>query len=211
MLSKKTGVPAEFYNEEYFLNGTKSGYGGRFAPYTTETYYPIALQLATTINAYLKPKNCLVLGCARGYLVRALRENGVDAYGVDISRWAIENADSKAKPYLTVSDVNLLLPKFSPQKFSLTIAMDVLEHIPKPELTNVINETCRVTAKHILLQVPIFDNGVDPSHVSIYPESWWRTQFTMHKFEIVNALTSRQIDGIYSFHALFKRKQQKSL
>ena len=207
MLSKKTGVPAEFYNEEYFLNGTKSGYGGRFAPYTTETYYPIALQLATTINAYLKPKNCLVLGCARGYLVRALRENGVDAYGVDISHWAIENADSKTKPYLILGDVNLLLPKFSSQKFDMLIAMDVLEHIHKPQLTNVIKESCRVTAKYILLQVPIVDNSVDLSHVSIYPESWWRTQFTMCKFTVVKALTSRQIDGIESFHVFFRRKQ----
>jgi Sigma-54 interaction domain len=44
----------------------------------------------------------LDVGCAKGFLVRALREAGRECWGIDHSQWALEQADSIASPYLTV-------------------------------------------------------------------------------------------------------------
>jgi DNA-binding NtrC family response regulator len=43
----------------------------------------------------------LDVGCAKGFLVRALREAGRECWGIDHSQWALEQADSIASPYLT--------------------------------------------------------------------------------------------------------------
>ena len=42
----------------------------------------------------------LDVGCARGYLVEALRELGVDAHGCDVSRYAVEHAAPGALGYV---------------------------------------------------------------------------------------------------------------
>src|SRR5512141_1655900 len=35
---------------------------------------------------------CLVVGCGPGYLVKALIAQGIDAYGIDPSQWAVDQA-----------------------------------------------------------------------------------------------------------------------
>lgn len=42
----------------------------------------------------------LDVGCAKGYLVKQLRELGITAYGIDISDYAIDQAPADVRPYL---------------------------------------------------------------------------------------------------------------
>jgi len=67
----------------------------------------------------------LDFGCARGYTVKALRQLGYEAWGVDCSKWAVANCDSDVKQYL--SDV------VSSNYYDWVIAKDVLEHVPQVE------------------------------------------------------------------------------
>jgi 2-polyprenyl-3-methyl-5-hydroxy-6-metoxy-1,4-benzoquinol methylase len=104
--------PSSFYGEGYYLNGEGSNYGRRdekgnmiFAPYDEASYLPRNRQLAQFIASVYKPKTALVLGCARAYLVQALREQGIDAKGIDISQWAIDNAPKKIREHLYVGDI----------------------------------------------------------------------------------------------------------
>jgi hypothetical protein len=48
----------------------------------------------------------LDVGCAKGFLVAELRERDLDAYGIDISRYAVSCAPKSLAPYLRVMSVN---------------------------------------------------------------------------------------------------------
>ena len=86
------------YNEQYF----RGSYHSETAPggydnywwnsYLTDDSSVLAnkfVQKALTLNIDLTGKKVLVLGCAYGFLVKFLLELGVDAYGMDISEFAI--------------------------------------------------------------------------------------------------------------------------
>lgn len=186
--------PGNFYGEGYYLRGEGSNYGLKnkngeylFTPYDEESYLPRKRQLAKFIETLYKPKRALVLGCARGYLVKSLRELGVDAIGVDISEWAIQNAPEDVKPYLYVGDV-CDLSEFKDSEFDLIVALDVLEHIKVPGLYNVLDSIQRLTSKALIIDIPLSRNGKDDnpdqssgsdkSHVSVYSEKWWLKQLT---------------------------------
>ena len=50
-------------------------------------------------------RRTLDVGCARGYLVEALRELGVDAHGCDVSGYAVEHAAPGALGYVRLGDL----------------------------------------------------------------------------------------------------------
>jgi ubiquinone/menaquinone biosynthesis C-methylase UbiE len=195
-----------YYDQDYYMSGNKSGYGGKFLPYTDGLNLIFRRDLARKIKSAWDPKNMLEIGCATGILSQVMREFGVEAYGIDISNWAIENSNPSIRPFLTVGDITVDLQKYKDQEFDLVTAMDVLEHIEKKTLPRVIGEICRIAKQQIMIEVPIKDNGVDSSHVSILPSSWWCTQFTTRKFRVLGAGTSTAPDDLINFQASFTRR-----
>jgi 2-polyprenyl-3-methyl-5-hydroxy-6-metoxy-1,4-benzoquinol methylase len=196
-------VTADYYDEEYFMRGTKSNYGGRFAPYVEEVYYPIAKIMRIKLVTVFEPKKVMVLGCARGYLIRALREVGVEAYGVDISKWAVENADEKAKNYIYLGDI-ADLSRWKNGEFDLVVAADVLEHIPKEKLPKVLDEIARICSRHVYALIPVVDVlRRDKSHVSIFPSRWWIKQFEHRGFTLFSLSFTKQNDGITNAEMAF--------
>jgi SAM-dependent methyltransferase len=61
--------------------------------------------IAKRIIEESKPKTVLDAGCALVFLVEAFRNHGVEAFGVDISKFAIENVYPDIKPYCWVGSV----------------------------------------------------------------------------------------------------------
>jgi len=186
----KGSAPPEFYSREYFLEAKGSNYGREpFAPYD-ETYLERNRMLVNRILAVIPGlKSVIVLGAARGYLVKALYERGVEAVGVDLSRWAVENCAEGVEPYMYWGDV-CDLGEWRDGEFDLVVALDVLEHIRVPDLYVAIAEAARV-GKRILLDVPIMphddapdqSSGTDKSHVSCYSKMWWIEQFMLRGLE----------------------------
>jgi len=188
----KGSAPPNFYSREYFLEGEGSNYGREpFAPYD-ESYLIRNRELVKRILSVAPRLNTvLVLGAARGYLVRAFRERGVNADGVDLSRWAVENCAEGVEPYMYWGDV-CDLSKWVDGGVDLVVALDVLEHIRAPDdeipydesLYKALDEAVRVGCM-VLLDVPIMphddepdqSHGTDKSHVSCYSKHWWIRQF----------------------------------
>jgi predicted TPR repeat methyltransferase len=51
------------------------------------------------------------MGCAKGYLVKILREEGMDAWGVEISDYAMSNAPDEVRVYHKLTNIeNEALP-----------------------------------------------------------------------------------------------------
>jgi cyclopropane fatty-acyl-phospholipid synthase-like methyltransferase len=198
--------PTDFYDEAYYLAGTKSGYGGSFHPYD-ESRLKDSRNIATEVKRnFDNTKTALDLGCARGYLVRALREIGIHTWGIDISKWAIENADKYAKPYVKQGDITTDLHLYKDQEFDSVFAYDVLEHIEKEKLDGIMKEICRITKKRFLLQVPVIDNGRDKSHVTIQRADWWLERFLRYDFEIGDYVILDAPDKLTNLLCIFRRK-----
>ena len=192
---------SEEFDEGYFLHAEGSNYGRRdlvtgetlFAPYTEEHYLLRDRYVVKTVLRSIKGiKSAIVLGCARGYMVQALHEEGINAVGVDISEWAIEHGAEPVLDHLYCGDV-CDLSMWGDKEFDMVIALDVLEHVKVPDLYQAISEACRV-GKVIVFDAPIDvddtmpdqSSGTDKTHVSIYSKEWWIRQFLGRGFEPIH-------------------------
>ena len=167
------------YDADYFLRGRQTGKSlyedYRWLPDLTR---PMAARIVS--HCGINPDDTILdFGCARGYVVRALRELGYNAWGYDTSRWALENADETVKEYLIANDSTLWAGSFD-----WVIAKDVLEHIT--EITYTVDVITGTARKGIFTVVPLSHNGrqydvleyeKDVTHVYRRPLQWWVGQF----------------------------------
>jgi SAM-dependent methyltransferase len=111
-MGERTDLMAIVYDQNYFNNG---GSIGGYTLYSATTYSSeTAEQLATKFleksnlsGVNLVGKKVLVLGCAYGYLVKYLVDLGVDAYGIEISSYAISQAPAETSSRLLAADIRL--------------------------------------------------------------------------------------------------------
>jgi len=119
----------------------------------------------------------LDVGCAMGYLVGRLRAKGVDAWGIDISQYAINHAPDGIKPYLKVASTGAI--PFKDNEFDIIFSASTLEHLPPDIVLKAISEIKRVGLRGIIAVTsstdPHFDEDV--THKTKQPLSWWRAQF----------------------------------
>ena len=125
---------------------------------------------------FFKCKNALLFGCGFGQRVRALIDIGVDAVGVEISKYAITHSLVKDKLILgSIIDFNLDIGNFD-----LTTAYDILEHLKYEDLDKAITTLKTFSKKYILVSVPFKgskDLDADPSHVIKEDRDWWVEKF----------------------------------
>ena len=102
------------YDQEYF---------------STRSRPPMWFQRAKFIVEKFNPKTVLDVGCAYGELVKALRDLGVEAYGIDGSEYAISKADDSIKNMLFKVNLNSDKCPFEDKKFDLIGSFYSVEHI----------------------------------------------------------------------------------
>lgn len=132
--------------------------------------------------------NVVDVGCAKGFLVRHLRRRGFDAWGLDISEYAIGAAPDDVKTYLRQFDLTKPdLSHFGAQEFRLALCIETMEHIPEPQVQVALRHIYTLLKNHgrALFTIctdkqPGWDS--DPTHVTIKPRSWWIEQLTAAGF-----------------------------
>ena len=111
------------FDKDYFTDGIAKGISCyenyRWIP---ELTYPMANSIFTFLNLK-RNSNVLEYGCANGFLVKCLKDFGVNAYGIDISNYAISNCPvdiSRNVSVITNNDVNREIKKttFKKKKFN---------------------------------------------------------------------------------------------
>lgn len=131
---------------------------------------------ADRIVKEIAPKKTLDIGCAKGFLVEALHDRGVDAYGIDISEYAISEVREDMKPYCQVKSV--LLP--IEEKYDMITCIEVLEHLENKDISLAIQQMCNATDDIIFSSTP-FDYN-EESHVSVHTPEYWAEQFAYNGF-----------------------------
>jgi hypothetical protein len=124
----------------------------------------------------------LYFGCAKGYLVKAMRLLWRQAWGWDISEYAIEHADSDVKQYCSL--VQDILKRPPDQIFNWCIAKDVFEHVNESDISKYLDLLSHHTSKMFVI-VPLGDGerftvpayNLDKTHCTAQTESWWFSKF----------------------------------
>lgn len=162
------------YNEDYYEKGLESG----VSCYQNYRWIPeLTFPMAMAIIDYLDIKSdetILDFGCAKGYLVKALRLLRRQAWGYDVSKYAIDKCDSDVKEFCFLRGKEIGLPL----SFDYVIAKDVLEHIDEGRLDY---EVGNIGAKRLFAVIPLGDsetyrapiNNCDRTHKICASEFWW--------------------------------------
>jgi len=178
---------ASFFDREYFEGEKGESIGSTAGLLKRHLFFLVNLYRAILIKIFLRPKKVLDVGCGFGKMVKYLRWLGVEAYGLEISDYALKTAEDKLKKYLVKGDITGL--PYEDNSFDLVTTFDVLEHLPLPKINKALSECLRVSKGLCLHKVFTSENswikifhGVDLSHVSIYPKAWWENFFQESDF-----------------------------
>ena len=170
--------PHEF-DMAYFTGGHPAGYSNyqRWYRYssdilpsdesTGEYFSDIAKKFR--LWQFLYTKKILELGCAYGFFVQTLRENGIQAWGMDISEYAISQADPGVQSYLINTDVRVALSQYQRNAFNVVFSRDFLCCFSESDLNVLITQMNKIG----FLQVHFIRDDYNPDYYISMPVSWW--------------------------------------
>ena len=109
--------------------------------------------LDINLNHRFIGKSVLVLGCAYGFEVKWLRELGVLAEGIDVSPYAISQAEPSVAPYLMQGDIRTVILGFKNKSYNYILSRWLLECMSDADLAALIpemNRICKNDQVHIV-------------------------------------------------------------
>lgn len=162
------------YNKEFYEKCCGDNYDD------VESWTAFFGLVAQKIVDVFAPKTVLDAGCAYGYLVKALRDLGVEAYGFDVSEFAISQAHEDIKPFVAVHSITEKLPDTFPDKFDLVITIEVLEHLFPADGSKAIANLCRYSDTVIFTSTPSDLNN--RTHVNVQQAEYWAKEFAKNSF-----------------------------
>lgn len=169
--------PGSLYDEQYYLSDLSDGYKayGREEPWVS-FFGNIADQI---IRDY-RPTSVADIGCAYGLLTEALVDRGVDAYGFDISPYAIGQARRDMVERLSLHAITDPIPLRLSGKYDLAVCIEVLEHLPPEQIDTAIANLCTCADRIIFSSSP--DDFDEPTHFCVLPTETWLEKFAEHGF-----------------------------
>ncbi len=133
-------------------------------------------KVAEQIAVGIQPATVLDAGCAMGFLVESLRKRGTQAFGVDVSAYAIQNVQPEISPYCWIGSV---VDPF-PARYDLIVSIEVLEHMPQAQAEQAVANFCQHT-RDILFSSTPFDYK-EVTHFNVQPPEYWAEQFARQGF-----------------------------
>ncbi|HUB14151.1 MAG TPA: glycosyltransferase [Acetobacteraceae bacterium] len=168
-------IPGDWYDAAYFEHGRTSNWDRGYHWSLFQNVFRDAG--AWLAECFPQARSALDIGCAKGFLVRALRERGIAAFGFDHSPWAIDHADPVARPFLRLAGVDEAVWE---QCFDLATAMFALESLTETQLRAFLPRA-RTWARQGLVAViaPPWVAGQDrdPTRVTLLDRAGWRALF----------------------------------
>lgn len=135
---------AKRFDKDYWDGSRNTGYGG----YRYDgRWLAVAQRMAAHYG--LKPgARILDVGCGKGFLLHEFTRAvpGAQIAGLDVSRYALDQAMDEVKPFLQEgSAVSLPYPD---QSFDLVVSINTLHNLRLPELERALKEIERVSRGH---------------------------------------------------------------
>jgi SAM-dependent methyltransferase len=162
------------YDEDYFRRFYDPNSG--FAYERSEHWLTFFGSIADRIVRDIAPRTVLDMGCAMGLLVESLRDRGVEAYGIDISDYAIDHVRDDVKPYCRLGSITEPLQR----DYDLIITIETLEHLAAADAELTIDNICTHTSDVLFSSTPLHYR--EPTHVNVRQLDQWAETFARHHF-----------------------------
>jgi hypothetical protein len=158
--------------------------------------------VAERIVSDLAPTSVLDAGCAWGLLVEALRKEDVEAWGVDISDYAISQVDEAIREFCWQASLTEPLPR----RYDLVTCVEVIEHMPARDADIAIANLCEATDRVLFSSSP--HDYSEPTHVNVKQPEEWAVMFARHGF-----VRDLDFDGSFltDWAVLFRRTDAPAL
>jgi SAM-dependent methyltransferase len=152
---------AKKFDADYWDGDRKFGYGG----YKYDgRYRQVAEAMARHYG--LKPGDSILdVGCGKAFLLYEFTQEvpGVEARGIDISRYGIDNAKPEVRPFLQVGNATEL--PFPDHTFDLVISITTLHNLYCYELDKAVREIERVGKKNKYIVVESYRNEEEKANL----------------------------------------------
>jgi ubiquinone/menaquinone biosynthesis C-methylase UbiE len=163
------------YGEAYFDGPREYGYGG----YRYDgRWVPVARDIVRHFD--LKPGDrVLDVGCAKGFLVKDLLAQGIDAFGIDVSRYALMRCEPETAGRLHLGDASDL--PFPDGAFACALSINTIHNLDRAGCVKALRELQRVSGGKAFVQVDsyrtpeqksVFEDWVLTARFHDYPEGW---------------------------------------
>ncbi len=163
-------IEPNFFNAYYYAHDC-----GR--PYQRdEVWLDFFETVAERIVQSINPRSVLDAGCAWGFLVESLRRRGVEAFGVDISEYAIQNVHPDVAPYCWVGSITDPFP----QAYDLIVCSEVLEHLEPQVAEKAVVNFCQ-HSRDVLFSSTPYDYK-EATHFNVRPLAYWAGLFARQGF-----------------------------
>ena len=163
------------YGQMYFDGPRDYGYGG----YRYDgRWKSVAVDIIEHFNL-VQGSRVLDVGAAKGFLVKELLDLGIDAYGADISEYAVMNCHPDVVGRMHVASADHLC--FPDQSFAAVLAIDVIHNLPRQRAAVALREVQRLSNGRAYVRVDsyrtpeekeIFEGWVLTAEYHGYPQEW---------------------------------------
>jgi len=150
IITEEHRAVARKFGKEFFDGDRLTGYGGY-------GYHPRFWEatVARFRDHYRLPSDASILdvGCAKGFMLFDFLRlmPAARLAGIDLSRYAIQNAREEVKPRLQVASADRL--PYPDRSFDLVIAINTVHNLPLDPCKRAIREIQRVSRRHAFLVV----------------------------------------------------------
>ena len=149
---------ARKFGKEFFDGDRSHGYGGFH--YSPRFWQPVIPSFQARWGL-TEASSVLDVGCAKGFMLYDFIQMipGITVKGIDISRYAIENAIEDMRPHVQVGSA-VELP-FPDKSFDIVLSITTLHNLKRPELIQSLREIERVALKGSFITVDAYHDEAE--------------------------------------------------
>ena len=156
---------ARKFDKEFFDGERKFGYGG--FSYNPRYWSEVVKDFTNYYNLNDESK-ILDVGCAKGFMLYDFYKLNLnlDLYGIDISKYAIDNCVPEVRNKLQVANATKL--PYEDNFFDLVIAINTIHNLDKAECATALQEISRVSKKNAFLTVDAYRNNEEKQRMDAW-------------------------------------------
>jgi SAM-dependent methyltransferase len=174
-INNQKASTGDLFDKVFFDSGQRVA--GAFAYYSFEDYCLTFKPLSEIIKKRFNPHRVLDIGCAKGSLVFAFRKLGIEAYGVDVSSYAISCAPAFLQPFLHVADLDNDSLPFKEGFFDFVTFFGSIEYLRNHRRVIAELERVMVDGGTLLLTTINKRPKGDLYRVNAHNKSFWVKEF----------------------------------
>jgi ubiquinone/menaquinone biosynthesis C-methylase UbiE len=163
--TEEVRLVARKFDKEFFDGERKFGYGGfSYSP----RYWSEVVKDFCGYYHLNEGSKILDVGCAKGFMLYDFYKLNLnlDLYGIDISKYAIDNCVPEVRNKLQVADATKL--PFEDNFFDLVISINTIHNLDKAECATALQEISRVSKKNAFLTVDAYRNNEEKQRMDAW-------------------------------------------